>query len=89
MLLDERPELAGTVRFDFYGNCDANSKRLHREFPREGAATFHGRISRPVSLAAMQETDVLVLIQNVADYSAETIPSKVYEYLAVDRPIHG
>ena len=89
LLLDERPELAGTVRFDFYGNCDANSKRLLREFPREGVATFHGRVSRSVSLAAMREADVLVLIQNVADYSAETIPSKVYEYLVAGRPILG
>lgn len=89
LLLDERPELAGTVRFDFYGNCDANSKRLLREFPREGVVTFHGRVSRSASLAAMREADVLVLIQNVADYSAETIPSKVYEYLVAGRPILG
>jgi glycosyltransferase involved in cell wall biosynthesis len=88
-LLDERPELAGTVRFDFYGNCDANSKRLLRAFPREGVVTFHGRVSRSASLAAMRDADVLVLIQNVADYSAETIPSKVYEYLVAGRPILG
>ena len=88
-LLDERPELAGTVCFDFYGNCDANSKRLLREFPREGVVTFHGRVSRSASLSAMREADVLVLIQNVADYSAETIPSKVYEYLVAGRPILG
>lgn len=88
-LLDVRPELAGTVRFDFYGNCDANSKRLLRAFPREGVVTFHGRVSRSASLAAMREADVLILIQNVADYSAETIPSKVYEYLVAGRPILG
>lgn len=88
-LLDERPELAGTVRFDFYGNCDPNSKRLLREFPREGVVTFHGRVSRSASLAAMREADVLVLIQNVADFSVETIPSKVYEYLVAGRPILG
>jgi hypothetical protein len=77
------------MRFDFYGNCDANSKRLLRAFPREGVVTFHGRVSRSASLAAMRDADVLVLIQNVADYSAETIPSKVYEYLVAGRPILG
>ena len=87
LFLEDRPELAGTLRFDFYGNCDANSKRLFREFPREGVVTFHGRVSRSDSLAAMREADLLVLIQNVADYSAETIPSKVYEYLVAGRPI--
>jgi len=89
LLLGERPELSGTVHFDFYGNCDANSKQLFREFPWEGVVTFHGRVSRSASLAAMRDADVLVLIQNVADYSAETIPSKVYEYLAAARPILG
>ncbi len=89
LLLGERPELAEKVRFDFYGNCDANSKRLLREFPREGVVTFHGRVSRSAALAAMRDADVLVLIQNVADYSAETIPSKVYEYLVAGRPILG
>jgi glycosyltransferase involved in cell wall biosynthesis len=86
-LLDERPELAERLRFDFYGNSDANSKRLLHAFPREGVVTFHGRVSRSDSLAAMRDADVLVLIQNVADYSAETIPSKVYEYLVASRPI--
>lgn len=87
LLLDEQPDIAGTIRFDFYGSCDANSRRLLRQFPREGVVTFHGRVSRSDSLAAMRDADVLVLIQNVADYSAETIPSKVYEYLVTGRPI--
>ena len=88
-ILEGMPELAGIIRLDFYGSADANSRRLLREFPREGVVTFHGRVSRSASLAAMRDTDVLVLIQNVADYSAETIPSKVYEYLASGRPILG
>ena len=40
-------------------------------------------------MATMRDADVLVLIQNVDDFSAETIPSKVYEYLAAGRPILG
>jgi len=88
-ILDATPELVEKIRLDFYGSADANSKRLLRDFPRESVVTFHGRVSRSASLAAMRDSDVLVLIQNVADYSAETIPSKVYEYLASGRPILG
>ena len=86
-LLDERPELADTLRLDFYGHCDANSMRQIREFPWKDVAAFHGRVSRADSLRAMREADVLLLIQNVAEYSAETIPSKVYEYLMAGSPI--
>ena len=88
-LLEERPVLAGTVRLDFYGHCDANSARRLREFPVPGVVTFHGRVPRREALATMRDSDVLVLIQNVDDFSAETIPSKVYEYLAAGRPILG
>lgn len=88
-LLNDRPELSGTLRFDFYGSCDANSIRSLREFPWKDVVTFHGRVSRSEALAAMRDADVLVLVQNVADYSAETIPSKVYEYFASGRPILG
>jgi hypothetical protein len=88
-LLEERPDLAGTLRFDFYGHCDANSARRLREFPVPGVVTYHGRVPRREALSAMRDADVLVLIQNIDDFSAETIPSKVYEYLAEGRPILG
>ncbi|MHB1013394.1 MAG: glycosyltransferase [Desulfobacteria bacterium] len=88
-LLEDRPELAGTLRFDFYGHCDANSARRLREFPVPGVVTYHGRVPRREALSAMRDADVLVLIQNIDDFSAETIPSKVYEYLAEGRPILG
>jgi hypothetical protein len=37
----------------------------------------------------MLEADILLLVQNIDDFSAETIPSKVYEYLMARRPILG
>ncbi len=88
-LLEERPDLAGTLRFDFYGHCDANSARRLREFPVPGVVTYHGRVPRREALSAMRDADILVLIQNIDDFSAETIPSKVYEYLAEGRPVLG
>jgi len=87
LLLEDRPEIAGTLRFDFYGHCDASSARRLREFPVPGVVTYHGRVPRREALSAMRDADVLVLIQNIDDFSAETIPSKVYEYLVAGRPI--
>jgi hypothetical protein len=37
----------------------------------------------------MKQSDVLLLIQNTEAFSAETIPSKTYEYLLTERPILG
>ena len=37
----------------------------------------------------MQQTDCLLVIQNIIYFSCETIPSKVYEYLLTGRPIIG
>ncbi|MGA6993468.1 MAG: hypothetical protein WBX50_06195, partial [Candidatus Deferrimicrobiaceae bacterium] len=50
---------------------------------------YHGRVPRREALAAMRDADVLVLIQNIDGFSAETIPSKVYEYLTAGRTILG
>jgi hypothetical protein len=82
-----RPELSGIVRLDLYGSCDRLSRRLIADFPAPEMICEHGRIPRRQSLAAMKCSDVLLLIQNTEEYSAETIPSKVYEYFLAGRPI--
>jgi len=88
-LLEERPELAESLRLDFYGHCDAGSKRMLREFPFRDVVADHGRVSRREALAAMLEADILLVVQNIDDFSAAQIPFKVYEYLMARRPILG
>lgn len=89
LLLAERPELATAVRLDLYGSCDPLSRRFMDEFPLRGIVRDHGRVPRQESLLAMKRCGVLLLIQNTEEFSAETIPSKTYEYLHVGRPILG
>ncbi len=89
LLLSEHPELATTVRLDLYGTCDSLSRRMIDVFPAAGIIRDHGRIPRQESLLAMKRCGVLLLIQNTEEFSAETIPSKTYEYLHVGRPILG
>jgi len=89
LFLAERPQLAATVGLDLYGSCDPLSQRLIEAFPYAGVVRAHGRIPRLASLSAMKRCGVLLLIQNTEEFSAETIPSKTYEYLQVGRPILG
>lgn len=89
MLLAEQPELKNVLRLDLYGSCDPLSRRLIDEFPAPDVIRDHGRIPRQESLVAMKRCDVLLLIQNTEAFSAETIPSKTYEYLHVGRPVLG
>ncbi len=88
-LLTERPELKQVLRLDLYGSCDPLSRRLIDEFPAPEVIRDHGRIPRQESLVAMKQCDILLLIQNTEKFSAETIPSKTYEYLHVGRPVLG
>lgn len=89
LLFIERPELVRVICLDLYGSCDPLSRRLIAEFPEQGVIRDHGRVPRNESLVAMKKTGILLLIQNTEEFSAETIPSKTYEYLHVGRPILG
>jgi hypothetical protein len=83
------PDLARTVRFDLYGTMDGFSRRLIEDFEYPGVISDGGKIPRSEALRAMACSDVLLLIQNRDDQSYETIPSKVYEYFQVKRPVLG
>lgn len=85
----EDPRLIPLVRLDLYGTCDPLSRRLIERFPHSGTITDWGRVPRRESLVAMKRCDVLLLIQNTEQFSAETIPSKTYEYMHTGRPIMG
>jgi hypothetical protein len=87
IVLDQNPELAAKVRLDAYGTTDSASGRLMAGFKYPGVVTDFGKIPRQEALGAMRKSDVLLLIQNLDDISYETIPSKVYEYLQMDRPV--
>jgi hypothetical protein len=87
--LAESPELADLIRVDFYGTCDRAAAAAIDGFPDPRVLRRHGRVSRVAALEAMRQCDVLLLIQNTEAISEETIPSKVYEYFLLGRPILG
>lgn len=89
LFLGERPELAKIVRLDLYGHCDRLSSKLIKSFPCTEVIRDFGRVPHRQSLSAMKQSDLLLLIQNTEEFSADTIPSKTYEYLLAARPILG
>ena len=89
LFLSENPDLVDTIRFDVYGSLDQSSINLLRGFTPQETIRYHGRLPRDAASRAMKQSDVLLLAQNTDDFSAETIPSKFYEYLLTGRPILG
>ncbi len=88
-VLDEKPELASLVQVDIYGSFDGQSVRAMEQQRLEQVTVHHGAVPRKEAMAAMQQADCLLLIQNIIFFSCETIPSKVYEYLLTGQPILG
>lgn len=89
IVFSKNPDLIKTVRFDLYGTMDGLSRNQIAGFNYPDVITDYGKIPRSDALFAMQRSDVLVLIQNRDDLSYETIPSKIYEYFQIGRPVLG
>ncbi len=85
----DREGFRGKVQVDVYGSFDEDSEREMEQLELCDLVIRHGTVSRQEALAAMQQTDCLLVIQNLIYFSCETIPSKVYEYLLSGRPIIG
>lgn len=86
-LLDEKPDMSGSLNLDLYGSNKKNLNRQREKFKYGQTIHVHGKLKRQEAVFFMRTTDVLLLIQNTDDVSFETIPSKVYEYLHTGRPI--
>lgn len=96
LLLEQRPELIGVVELHVYGgpldrlSADAVSKARHpcvRHFGRIETDPVSGKSGREQILQRMRSADVLLLLHGVEPICAEYIPSKMYEYLWMQRPI--
>ena len=86
---EQGAELRKKVQVDVYGSFDGESERAMEHLGLTDLVVHHGTVSRQEALTAMQQTDCLLVIQNIIYFSCETIPSKVYEYLLTGRPIIG
>ncbi len=96
LLLDQQPDLAGRVELHVYGgpldpvSAAAVASAKHstvRHFGRIEADPVSGKSGREQILQRMRSADVLLLLHGVEPICAEYIPSKMYEYLWMQRPI--
>jgi O-antigen ligase len=87
--VSSRPELRRLAQVDVYGSFDSLSEREMKRLRLHDLVVPHGPVPRQEAVAAMQQADCLLLVQNLIYFSCETIPSKVYEYLLAGRPILG
>ena len=95
-----RPELRKRVCLDIYGTePDSVTQLTLKRFPLGEALCLHGRLEwdantkksgRRKVLEAMRRSDVLLLLHgSIKRACQEYVPSKVYEYLLMRRPILG
>ncbi|HUR42280.1 MAG TPA: hypothetical protein VM240_14030 [Verrucomicrobiae bacterium] len=98
-LLRALPECRSRIRLRTYGgDWDAVSRESLRTFPfpeiienigRLETDPITGQSGRDRVLQAMRQTDVLLLLHGQDAFCQEYFPSKLYEYLWMDRPILG
>jgi hypothetical protein len=96
-LMGQRPELMNVVELHVYGGpldnvsvsllANSNVKSCLRHFGRIEADPLTGCSGRQIILNRMRSVDILLLLHGEDPICAEYIPSKLYEYLWVHRPI--
>lgn len=97
VLISQRPELNSMLELQLTGGpLDAVSEAVIAQSPirdlvhhigRIEADPVTGRSGREQILRQMRRTDVLLLLHGTEPICAEYIPSKLYEYLWMQRPI--
>ena len=96
LLLQRCPEMQGRIELQLTGGpLDAVSARAMahmqhacvRHFGRVEADPASGKSGRELILQRMRSVDVLLLIHGIEPICAEYMPSKMYEYLWMQRPI--
>ncbi|WP_342617703.1 glycosyltransferase [Rhodoferax sp. GW822-FHT02A01] len=95
-LMDEIPALVGVMELHVYGGPLDHISDAARQNAKYGFLRHFGRIETdPVTgksgreqiLQKMRSADVLLLLHGIEPICAEYIPSKMYEYLWMQRPI--
>ncbi len=86
--LDRSGALRGRLSFAFYGHIPPTTINGASERGLDGFVSFHGPVTYMESLSLMAQADALLLIDANADVNV-FLPSKIADYLMIDRPILG
>ena len=84
------PKIRQCIELHVYGSeLDSHTASTLKNYDQAVVVRCHGWLKRQVVLERMKTTDVLLLQHGIEPMCAEYIPSKLYEYLWMQRPILG
>jgi len=89
LAVKKMPALREHLIVSLYGGLGDDDRQRLVDSSCQGMFLQEGSLSREEALDMMASADVLLLIQGVHPISAETIPSKCYEYFHSGRTILG
>ena len=86
-LIDTNPEFKQRVKIALAGQVDYSVSEVIRSYDLENYVEMPGNIDRQSALQAMKDSSLLLLLLNKQSNAKGRIPGKLFEYLAVKRPI--
>jgi glycosyltransferase involved in cell wall biosynthesis len=78
---------AERFRLRLLGSLDAGARAEIEQSAIREHVEIVGQVSHAESLAAMRRANVLLLVANTTPGAEATVPGKLFEYLAVGRPV--
>jgi glycosyltransferase involved in cell wall biosynthesis len=86
-LVEADPEFARQFRLTLIGTLDATACAELRRTPLGDRVRITGQLDHASTIRAMHSANVLLLIANTTPGADATVPGKLFEYLAVGRPV--
>jgi glycosyltransferase involved in cell wall biosynthesis len=85
LLLDETPSLRKDIEVIFAGRLETKDKKVVCDLGLEDVVKLVGYVSHQEALLLLSNSDVILLI--LASVETGVYPGKIFEYLAVGRPV--
>jgi len=86
-LIAEDPAFAGAFQLTLLGTLDAAARAEVERAQLNDHVLCRGQLEHAQAQAAMRDAAVLLLVANTTHGAEATVPAKLYEYLAVGRPV--
>lgn len=86
-VIHEHPHAKEFLKIELYGFLDPMVEKSISSFEYKSMFSVQGTIPHKLALRKMEQSDILLLIQDDSYVAEETIPSKVYEYLQSNKPV--
>ena len=86
-VIDADPGLRHVLRVNLIGEVDSEHQDMVRRLEATGVVRSLGLQPHQATIAAVQASDVLLILQRGGTSAASHIPAKVFEYLYAAKPI--